>query len=420
MRHALATLVAAALMASAARAEDASEGGDDPPGWLMGIVNLIVRPLDDGLLVWFPLIDSNPNRGTNVGLMPVWVLENEDGRIVMINAPSVAWNETFGVTGTWRLFVYPTTESQLRARLSYSQNTNRNALVKYTNHDLFDARYFLFAGVEWQRDGSARFFGIGNETERSDETNYTLDHLETRLRFGVPLAWDGDLRVYLDHELRFDRTLPGAFDTVDAFEDVHPALIEPDFRPLSGYGLAVGLDTRDGYVVPSEGVLLEAAGMLYPSHFGIDAGYWSTWLDARAIVPLDDGREWLLAAQAQVRQIFGDGAPFYALNTLGGKFSLRAFGEQRFTDRGVAWANVEVRHRLWDTRVRGTPVEIWLDPFAGVGEVFDTPDEARIGRLQWVGGAALRTVARPQVVGSIDIGYGREGLAVFLDIDYSF
>ena len=34
--------------------------------------------------------------------------------------------------------------------------------------------------------------------------------------------------------------------------------------------------------------------------------------------------------------------------------------------------------------------------------------------------AALRAVAKPQVVGSIDFGIGREGLAAFMDINYSF
>jgi outer membrane protein assembly factor BamA len=409
-----------ALTAGGARAREPEPEGKDPPGWLMAIVNLIVRPLDDGLLVWFPLIDSNPNRGTNVGLMPVWVLENDEGRIVMINAPSVAWNETFGVTGTWRLFLYPDTESQLRARFSWSQNVNRNASLKYVDYDLFDARYFVFGGVEWQRDGSARFFGIGNETTEDDEVNYTLDHIEAQVRFGVPLAWDGDLRVYLDQYARFDRTLPGAFDNIPDLEEEYPTLVEPDFRALAGYGLALGLDTRDSYVVPRKGVLLEAGGLLFPDHLGIDAGYVSTRFEARFITPLDDAREWVFATQGLVAQIFGDGTPFYALNTLGGKFSLRAFGEQRFSDRGVAWANAEVRHLVWDTQVRGTPVEIWLDPFVGVGEVFDTPAEAKLDAVQWVVGGALRTVARPQVVGSIDFGYGREGIAVFLDIDYSF
>jgi hypothetical protein len=35
-------------------------------------------------------------------------------------------------------------------------------------------------------------------------------------------------------------------------------------------------------------------------------------------------------------------------------------------------------------------------------------------------GTSLRAVAKPQVVGSLDFGVGREGLAVFMDINYSF
>jgi hypothetical protein len=112
--------------------------------------------------------------------------------------------------------------------------------------------------------------------------------------------------------------------------------------------------------------------------------------------------------------------PFYAQSTLGGKFSLRAFGAGRFTDRGVAWVNFELRHLLWSTVVRNSQVEAWLDPFVGAGEVFHRPRDFDVKDTQWVVGAAFRAIARPQVVGSIDVGYGPDGLAVFLDIDYSF
>jgi len=64
--------------------------------------------------------------------------------------------------------------------------------------------------------------------------------------------------------------------------------------------------------------------------------------------------------------------------------------------------------------------EFELAPFAGAGTVFDRAADAEARHVRPVFGGAVRAVARPQVVGSVDVGVGREGVAVFMDINYSF
>ena len=71
-------------------------------------------------------------------------------------------------------------------------------------------------------------------------------------------------------------------------------------------------------------------------------------------------------------------------------------------------------------RVRLARVLRLLAPFIGLGEVFDNPQVAAARYARPVVGAAIRAVAKPQVVGSVDFGMGREGLSVFMDINYSF
>jgi len=64
--------------------------------------------------------------------------------------------------------------------------------------------------------------------------------------------------------------------------------------------------------------------------------------------------------------------------------------------------------------------EFQLAPFVGAGTVFDSPEKMHRRFVRPVVGAAVRAVAKPQVVGSIDFAVGQEGLSVFMDINYSF
>jgi len=56
---------------------------------------------------------------------------------------------------------------------------------------------------------------------------------------------------------------------------------------------------------------------------------------------------------------------------------------------------------------------------AGVGTVFDSPEDSQSKYLHPVVGTAFRAIAPPQVVGSIDLGFGQEGAAIFMDVNYS-
>ncbi|MCP4619897.1 MAG: hypothetical protein GY844_26105 [Bradyrhizobium sp.] len=64
--------------------------------------------------------------------------------------------------------------------------------------------------------------------------------------------------------------------------------------------------------------------------------------------------------------------------------------------------------------------ELEIAPFVGVGNVFRQPGKAKAKYLRPVFGGAIRAIARPQVVGSVDFGIGQEGPAIFMDINSSF
>jgi hypothetical protein len=61
-----------------------------------------------------------------------------------------------------------------------------------------------------------------------------------------------------------------------------------------------------------------------------------------------------------------------------------------------------------------------LAPFFDIGTVFPTATEIQRKNFRPVYGAAFRAAVKPNVVGDVEIGYGKEGTAVFVDINYPF
>jgi hypothetical protein len=54
------------------------------------------------------------------------------------------------------------------------------------------------------------------------------------------------------------------------------------------------------------------------------------------------------------------------------------------------------------------------------GRVFSSSSTDPLGHLHPVVGVGFRGIARPFVVGYVDIGYGSEGAAVFTGLNYPF
>jgi hemolysin activation/secretion protein len=119
--------------------------------------------------------------------------------------------------------------------------------------------------------------------------------------------------------------------------------------------------------------------------------------------------------------------PFWALSSIGGADTivggaqpLRGFGEGRFYDRDSFSSSVELRRNVVTFNAISTSVEIELAPFIDVGRVFDRSSTLPFDQLHKVYGMGFRGIARPFVVGYVDVGYGSEGAAVFTGLNYPF
>jgi hemolysin activation/secretion protein len=119
--------------------------------------------------------------------------------------------------------------------------------------------------------------------------------------------------------------------------------------------------------------------------------------------------------------------PFWALSSVGGGDSavggqqpLRGYGEGRYYDRDYFSATIEIRRRVLDFDAISTHVEIEVTPFVDLGRVFARNGTFPLEQLHQVYGIGFRGIARPSVVGYVDIGYGSNGIAAFTGISYPF
>jgi outer membrane protein assembly factor BamA len=190
---------------------------------------------------------------------------------------------------------------------------------------------------------------------------------------------------------------------------------------------SVVYDTRDNVTAPSVGMKwVVYTGLASRRGVFNDSLYSEAGVDGRGYLPITT--KTVLAMHMDLRYLPDTHRlPFWALSALGGSDSnigqsqpLRGFGPGRFYDRDAFSATAELRQQIATINAVSTHVDLELAPFVDLGRVFERPSTIPLSNLHTVGGLGIRGLARPFVVGYIDVGYGDEGVAVFTGINYPF
>jgi Omp85 superfamily domain len=409
------------LMIGAAHADSATAekpGAPLIPAWLSSIWDPATSPF-----IPIPEVGTDPNSGTTFGILPIF-LSSEHDQITRIIAPDVNYNPDLGYGGNFRIFGYPSTDEQWSVVAGAKQRVERGVDGVYTTGILRQQDWSFFNHLVYDRSASGRFFGIGNESRNADQTNYTNEqaYLETILgrNFGPTFQIALDLRPrYVQIERGTSDSLPS---TNVAFPQVVGLGNEHEFLSR----LFVSYDTRDSSTIPTSGSQIVGFAGVTDKAFLSTVSYSRFGLDARHFQPLND-RLTLAAHVALQYMPIGDDVPFWALSSLGGDRSvlgerqpLRGFGSDRFVDRNSFSSTVELRTKIFDINLFTTDLTFEMAPFVDAGRVFHNLDDNPLDRLHVSGGIGLRAVAKPFIVGYVDIGYGSEGVAIFSGINYPF
>ena len=372
-----------------------------------------------------PSVGADPNSGTTVGILPVWLHTDENHEITRIIAPDITHNPYFGWGVHGRLFEYPSEDEQWSVVAGVREKVERGVDAQYQLGRLHQGNFTSTTDVDYDRDGTPRFFGVGNNTRLADQTNYTSQATILQEQLGWNLTHHWQL-LYTIRKKIID-VLPGTLTSIPS--------IQTRFAGVRGLGTnsellnrySVIYDTRDDLTVPRQGMRVVIYGgaasrggifneSLYSEAGGDARFYWSIRPDT------------IVATHMSIRYMPSvTRLPFWALSSIGGDESdvggeqpLRGFGAGRFYDRDEFSGSAEVRHTVWGFDAESTHVDLEIAPFVDVGQVFGRTSDFPIDRLHKVGGVAFRGIARPSVVGYVDVGYGSEGAAVFTGLNYPF
>jgi hypothetical protein len=410
--------VGAALLAPAA-ALCADAPATAPPAGLM-------RWLDPSTAPFIPIpeIDIEPHSGLTLGVIPTVLFSNERGELDRIIAPDLIHSQYFGWGSRVRVYEYPSEDTQWSVIGGLKQRVEREFDARYATGQTRAGRYSGSVETIYDRSGIPRFFGIGNDTRRADETSYLDD--QGRVDAVIGRNFTAALQLAYVARLRVVSVRPGVLARLPSIEVRFPGQNGIGTEHEVRQSLALSYDTRDSPTVPRSGARYVLYGGFASRRLGSSFADSAFGVDARHYWRLDANHT--LAAHATLRYMpSARGAPFWALSSVGGDRSvlderepLRAYGDDRFIDRNLFATGIELRTRALNVDAFATHLSVELAPFIDLGKVYGDVDGSPFSRLHRAVGLGIRGVASPFVVGYLDIGYGHDRAAVFSGINYPF
>jgi hypothetical protein len=379
-----------------------------------------------------PEIITDPYAGTTVGLMPVFLGLNSNQEIQQIFAPDINYNSDLGWGGTLRYLAYPSADSQWYAIAGASQGDQSSLELEYAKGMERSERWSFDGHFLYQRNPTERFFGLGNNSAESDQTNYAL--LQVYGDAIIGFNFTPHLQLALRERPWFVRTYHGALNNLPSTGSLFPNLKGLDGGSELLNQLIASYDTRNSLEIPTEGGLIALfAGVSDRSLFS-SASYSEFAADLRHFLPI--GKRITLAGHLYARYVpAGNETPFWGMSWLGGdgpgessllglpvinQQTWRGGGNGRYIDNNLFVANLEMRTRVYERDLFNTHGIAEVAPFVDLGRVFHSASTFPISDLHPAGGIGLRAIALPFVVAYVDVGYGPDGTTVFSGINYPF
>jgi outer membrane protein assembly factor BamA len=368
-----------------------------------------------------PEIILDPNEGTTLGLLPVVLFTNENDEIRYMLAPDFSYNRTREFFPRFRLFSYPTRTRRWSLIAGKSTTKDERYIANFTERSLWGGPTFVVASVLHEQDSTRRFFGFGNASHESRESNYTGNDTVADLRPGI---WLGP-HVSLGYDMRVRRfsISSGQVSSLPFTETAHPEIRGRGDTPgvYWSHRVVLAYDSRDDLDIPTRGALAAAYAEVADRTLGSATSFVNFGAEWRDFIPLQIRRVGgVLAVRAVLDYVSGSGnTPFWEQSSLGER-DLRAFGMDRFIDFDRTVANIEFRVPVYSRRMFGVKPQLELAPFFDTGQVFHRITDSPVSDLHVAYGMGFRFVVRPQVVAYVDVGFGYEGNAVFSGVGYPF
>ncbi len=376
---------------------------------------------DDVKMVTVPLpvVAASPNEGVYAGALTAFLLHNKDDEVSTLLAPQVNYNPNFGVSASLYGAFYPSRVRNWEFNVSKSEHVNEDYELRYDDRSLLKGRAKANAFVYVFTDGSARFFGFGPHSLQENETNFGDREKGVTVSLAYRIA--GDLRLVVGDRVRRVDIVQGAVTSVPFIADKFSAAGVPGMDGFTVHAQKLGLvyNTLNLPALPTDGWFAEASVEMSAKELGSSAGFVHYQAEVKGYLP-SESAGCITVFRLAYNQTQGDDVPFLEQSMLGGENTLRGYGRNRFIDTTSVLLNLEERIRVVRRSIFGVMTDWELAPFVDYGGVMTSLSSARRDDFKVNPGVGFRAVVRPNIVGRIDVGFSREGPAVFVGLGYPF
>jgi outer membrane protein assembly factor BamA len=323
---------------------------------------------------------------------------------------------------------------------SYTESLYQVYGIGWTEPHFLSENGRLKIDLSYETKPAVRFFGIGNDNDIDDVTNYTWGminvqpgynyrvpektplgyiDLETRVNYRVVKAEDGENADDLEGD--YSRVVS------EVFPDLYnaPDSVWGNETELVGVGATFILDNRKDrfplgggrteIVWPMKGTYFSIGYDHFDESLGSDIDYNKVTTEGRLFLPLLS-EDTIVATRVKYIVTQGD-TPFFDMPGFGGGNDMRGFNGGRFIDNNSAQLNVELRQGLF-------PNKIWpvfdglikikypsLFLFYDYGRVYEDDDDIadeEFDDFHSAYGGGLRIVITPSVVIRFELGFSEE------------
>jgi len=374
-------------------------------------VKLVTIPL--------PVIGSSPNEGITVGALSALLFHNKNDEIATLLAPQTNYNANFGVTASLYGALYPTPDRSMEFNLSQSTKVNHDYEFKIRDTTLMDKKLEVNAFVFKLSDGSSRFFGFQAKSPMQQETNYANDEIGFNISVGYNFA--KYFQIVVGDRFRDVTIRRGAVTKTPYIKDRFTEQTVPGLNGFTAHAprLAIIHSTLDSRDTPTSGGYVRLSLENSFRALGSDANYRHYEAEVKGYFPLDKAR-YVSVFRFMYNQTLGSNVPFLEQSILGGETTLRGYGRNRFIDNSYFLCNLEERIRLFRWEIFNVTADWEIAPFLDMGAVMQSLNKAHLNNFEVNPGLGFRAVVRPNIVGRVDMGIGRDGPAIFVGLGYPF
>ncbi|OPY67464.1 MAG: outer membrane protein assembly factor YaeT [Syntrophorhabdaceae bacterium PtaU1.Bin034] len=366
-----------------------------------------------------PAVATTPNEGITYGALTAFLLHNKKDEVSSIIAPQSYYNDNFGYTASLYGAFYPRTDQEWRVNLSKSTTINEDYGVRMRDKTMMDRKLEVNGVAGVFTDGSARFFGFQSESKQSNETNYA----DSESGFNVSFKHDLGTHFQIGFGERFRHVSieTGAVRSLPFIGNVFNAEEVPGINGFTTHAQRAIFvySTLDSLTMPTRGLYGKFVFEVSDEALGSTENFHHYEVELKGYFPCSEAR-YITVVRLAYSQTLGQDVPFLERSILGGENTLRGFGKNRFIDNSYILVNLEERIRVYRWRIFNVNTDIEIAPFFDAGSVMRDITKIRSNNFEFNPGVGIRGVVRPNIVGRIDIGVGREGPAVFVGLGYPF